>query len=117
MKTFIIIKDQFPALHAWDKCPFEEVKFLRWPHRHMFHVTLKIRVTHDDRDVEFFMVKNQLSKMLHDLYANRNLGSMSCEMLCKKIRSDLRFNVDVSLDIHSIIVSEDNENAAEVVFD
>lgn len=114
--SYIIIKDQFSAIHAWDKCPFEEVKFLRWPHRHMFHVTLKIRVSHDDRDLEFFMVKNALSKMLHDLYANRNLGSMSCEMMCKKIREDLKYNVDVALDVKSISVFEDNENGAEVVF-
>jgi len=115
-ETFIIVKDQFPALHSWPGCPYEEVAFLRNPHRHIFHVTVKIRVNHDDRDVEFFMFKNALSDMLHSLYANRDLGSMSCEMMCNKIKQDLGYNYFSAVDIHSISVFEDDENGAEVVF-
>ena len=115
-ETFIVVSDQFPALHAWTDCPYEEVAFLRTPHRHVFHVKVKVKVTHDDRAVEFFMLKNSLSKMLHDLYAHRDLGSLSCEMLCHNIKNDLRYNYPDPLEIHSISVFEDNENGAEVVF-
>jgi hypothetical protein len=116
-ETFIIVKDQFPALHAWVDCPFEEVSFLRTPHRHVFHVTVKVKVDHDDRAVEFFMLKNTLSSLLHDLFAHRDLGSKSCEMLCHDIKDSLKLNYDEGpLNIHSISVFEDNENGAEVVF-
>lgn len=115
-ETFIIVRDQFPALHSWPDCPHEEVAFLKNPHRHIFHVEVKVRVGHDNRAIEFFMLKNALSKMLHDLYSHRYLGSLSCEMLCNNIKTDLRYNFPVPLDVHSISVFEDNENGAEVVF-
>jgi len=115
-KTFVIVRHQFPALHAWTNCPHEEVSFLRHPHRHMFHVEVKVEVKHEDRDVEFFMLKNCLTQMIHDLYAHRDLGSRSCEMLCHEIRDSLHLNYPEPLYIHSISVFEDNENGAEVIF-
>jgi hypothetical protein len=115
-ETYIIIKDQFPALHAWLDCPYEEVAFLRNPHRHIFFVQVKIEVFHDDRDVEFFMVKRVLSNLLLNLFSNRFLGSKSCEMLCTEIRDIFYLNYPNDIIIHSVSVFEDNENGAEVVF-
>jgi len=115
-RTFIIVKAQFPALHAWVDCPYEEVAFLRYSHRHVFHVEVEIEVSHDNRDVEFFMVKNVLSRLLHDLYENKDLGTKSCEMLCSDIKRNLELNYPYSLDIYSVAVFEDNENGAKTFF-
>ena len=115
-RTFIIIKDQFAALHSWPDCPYEEVAFIRNPHRHIFYVQLKIEVSHDDRELEFFMVKKVLSKILHDIYADRDLGPNSCEMLCKDIKLAFEIKFPRKIRIYSISVSEDNENGSEVTF-
>jgi len=116
METYVIIKDQFPAFHAWSACPYDEVAFLRQPHRHMFHIQIKIKVSHYNRDVEFFMIKNTLAKILHESYVNQFFGDASCEMLCKNIKQDLVSNYPILLNIHSIQVWEDGENGAEVIF-
>lgn len=115
-ETYIIIRDQFPALHSWPECPHEEVAFLRNPHRHMFHVEVKLVVDHNDRAIEFFMFKRVLSQVLLDLYANRDLGSKSCEMLCNDLRHVIFYNYPEKVTIKSISVFEDGENGAEVVF-
>ena len=51
-KTFVVVKTTFSALHAWPECPYEDVAFLRTPHRHVFYVTMKIQTT-EDRELEF----------------------------------------------------------------
>ena len=34
IKQFIEIKTDFEAIHNWPECPFEDVDFLKHPHRH-----------------------------------------------------------------------------------
>lgn len=103
----IVIQDRFRATHAWENCPHEEVAFLRHPHRHEFHVTVKFAVEHDDRDLEFIMMKNRLSEFINDNYANRHMGKKSCEMIAREIGDHF--------DAHFVRVMEDGENGAEYV--
>ena len=105
-RTNVIIRTQFEALHAWPNCPIEEVAFLRHPHRHIFHVTVKLPVAHDDRDVEFIVFKRLLEEYLQG--QPMDLGSKSCEMLCIDILAKFEGITYVS-------VFEDNENGAEVI--
>ena len=51
----IIVKLQKEGIHNWDKCPFDEVDYLQYPHRHIFHIVCKKKVTHEDRDIEIIM--------------------------------------------------------------
>ena len=110
-KTLIVVKSQFEGIHAWDKCPHDDVGFLRHPHRHIFHVTMKVEVSHDDRQLEFIQVKRKLTQFLNSLDV-LNLGSTSCEMLAKQIG---RFFVPI-FPVNMVSVSEDEENSAEVYF-
>ena len=47
-------------------CAFEQVKFLRDEHRHIFWFECEKVVHHDDRDVEFIMFKREITKYLVD---------------------------------------------------
>lgn len=87
-KMAIEVKTQFEGLHCWPDAP-DEVKFLRHTHRHMFHVVLRLPVHHNDRELEFIMVKHELEKFLKERYswpdAPAALGRMSCEDIAKSI--------------------------------
>jgi hypothetical protein len=102
-KTFVVIRTQFEALHCWPSAP-EEVAFLREPHRHMFHVEMKWLVHHDDRDIEFFMMKWEVQEYINSNMA-MDLGHRSCEMICKQLAD--HFKADY------VSVFEDGENGAE----
>ena len=111
MKRFIVIRTQFEAMHCWPECPIEEVSFLRHPHRHMFHVEVKIPVTHSDRDKGFIVEKRKLDNFLRLLAgADKDLGRISCEDICDKIKEEMGYASMIS-------VFEDGENGAEVYYD
>jgi hypothetical protein len=97
---------KFPA--ALTEPELEEVKFLGYPHRHIFHFKVGIEVKHDDRDIEFILFKRWLEGLYDDSVLE--LDYKSCEMisndLCDTI-NDKYPNRDVT-----ISVAEDNENGS-----
>lgn len=95
---------QFEGIHCWPECPFEEVAYLRSPHRHMFHIKAWKEVFHDDRDVEFIMLKHVMLAYLDGRFPNRNMGRTSCEMLARELIE--------KFDLKACEVSEDGENGA-----
>lgn len=101
---FVVIKTQFSGRHNYPGAP-KEVEYLELIHRHMFYVTMKWKVTHDNRDKEFIMMKNKVNHFLRDNWENRYLGNRSCEMLAKRLAN--LFDADF------VSVFEDNENGAE----
>ena len=115
MKTNIIINTSFPAIHAWPDCSIEEVSFLLFPHRHIFHVVIKIPVSHDNREVEFIKAKMDLDAFIDEMLKNQNLGKMSCEMIINYLFTKCHFYTPTPPSY--ICVMEDNENGAEVYFD
>ena len=46
---------KYPA--ALEDPKLEDVSFLGYPHRHIFHFKVMIEVYHDDRDIEFIQFK------------------------------------------------------------
>jgi hypothetical protein len=96
-----------------------EVKFLGYPHRHMFHFRVWIQVFHEDRDIEFILFK----RWCQSLYTSNNSGlpegilelnNQSCEMLADQLYSKItdRYpNRDVWVE-----VSEDGENGCYVEY-
>ena len=104
---YIGINTQFTATHHWPDCPFDEVAFLRNPHRHVFHVKMKWKVDHNDRNMEFIMVKNFVDKYLNKNYHLQFLGAKSCEMIAEELGKE--FDADF------VSVYEDNENGAEYI--
>lgn len=105
MKTEIYITTSFPAFHAWPKAP-EQVAFLRNKHRHTFHVKMLFEVTHDDRQLEFFMVKEEVSNYIRDTYHSKDLGATSCEMIGEQLLEHftLACRVEVSEDLENGVV-------------
>lgn len=104
IQSVVYCKVDFEGIHCWPQCPFEEVRYLRDPHRHIFKITAYKEVNHDDRDVEFIMLKHQIEKFLEREYPGGILGAMSCEMLGRQLLEE--FN------LMQIDVSEDGENGA-----
>lgn len=110
MKTSIVVKLQYEALHNWpgvvEVLPhLPEIHFLQYPHRHIFHITLEKEVTHADRDIEIILFKREVLDYLQASF-NGHLGHRSCEMLAEQLLK--RFNC------LSAEVLEDNENGAKV---
>lgn len=96
----------FEGLHCWPGCPFEEVKYLRDLHRHVFHIKAHKQVFHDDRDVEFIMLKHKVEWYLKERYPGGAMGATSCEMLGRDLME--------KFDLIEVEVSEDGENGAIV---
>lgn len=103
----IIVKLQVEGIHFWKGCDIEEVDFLANAHRHIFHITCKKKVNHDDRDIEIIMLKRQILDFLESKYGKVcEFGSRSCEMIAVELRDTFQLNY--------CSVLEDNENGAEV---
>lgn len=113
--TKIFVTTKFEGIHCYPDAP-KEVSFLRSPHRHIFHVKAEIQVFHDDRELEFIIVKRDLDHFIsHDEQFTPNA---SCEMMASVLvgylenkwplpnLSDVRFI--------AVTVSEDGENGAYV---
>lgn len=97
---------QFEATHNWPECPFDEVDYLRVEHRHVFWIRAYKEVLHNDRDVEFIILKHRIEEYLAKQYPDNKLGSTSCEMLAEELIKEF--------DLLCCDVSEDNENGAVV---
>jgi hypothetical protein len=118
----VFVTLQLEGIHNWPGCPFDEVAYLRDPHRHMFHIKANKVVTHSDRDVEFIMLKHRIEAYLLTTYGqpivhdsgweicdNKRVcvfGAMSCEMIAIELINEF--------DLCKCEVSEDGENGAIV---
>lgn len=111
MISRICVKHIIPGIHKWPDAP-ATVGFLQSPHRHLFTYKLWFKVSHDDRDLEFFTLKELFQEWLDRMYAGQpklgyNFKSRSCEHLAKEA---LRFHPNLL----SVEVWEDDENGAVV---
>jgi hypothetical protein len=95
------------ATGGWD-----DVGFLGYAHRHIFHFRVAIDVFHDDRDIEFI----QFKRWLESLYGDNviSLNHKSCEMIAEDLATQIH-NKYPNRNI-TISVAEDNENGAELTF-
>lgn len=106
---YIIIQFQIPALHCWPEAP-QEVSFLRSPHRHVFHYKVWLNVNHNNRDLEFILLKGQMREWVKERYAG-NAGHRSCEQLAEELGE---YCFAQGWQPLSIEVYEDGENAGGV---
>jgi hypothetical protein len=104
MNIYVVVTFAFDGVHHWPECPFPEVEFLRYPHRHLFHVKMTKPVTHADRDVEIIMLKREAQDFCVMNFSNA--GRRSCEDMALALLSE--FNLT------SAEVLEDGENGAIV---
>jgi len=99
-----------PKLATGDE---DDVSFLGYPHRHIFHFRVAIEVFHDDRDIEFIQFKRWLEKLYDQ--KTLQLDYKSCEM----ISDDLYIAITKKYPSRriEIDVSEDGENGSHAVYE
>lgn len=106
MKYYVLVSFQFEGFHSWPQAP-DEVAFLRDRHRHIFHVRAKKRVQHEDRDVEFILLKRELERCAQRLSPSTLVQYWSCETWATHFVR--------TYDLAECEVWEDKENGALVV--
>ena len=106
------------GFHCYPGAP-DEVSYLRERHRHKFFFKVSVEVFHDDRDIEFHMLLNQIEQWYSD--GSLELDYKSCEMMADELFVKLqRHFIDEGL-VHKdrqcvIEVSEDRECGAVSVY-
>jgi len=118
VKKSIWVTFQKEGIHNYPDAP-DEVDFLRYPHRHIFHFKVQIEVYNNDRDIEFFIFK----RWLESLYVENNhvsdsatldLNHKSCEMIADELAKQIKDKY--SQRFLAIDVSEDNENGCHIEY-
>ena len=63
-KTYITVRTEFEGFHRYPNAGEidSRIKFLENEHRHIFKVEVTASVTHNDRELEFFLVKWALDR-------------------------------------------------------
>lgn len=120
LKRAVTVRTQYEGIHCWPEAPVE-VGFLRSPHRHIFQIRANIEVEHNDRDVEFIMVKHRIDNWLktkcvvtgeYDSEGSVwDMGRMSCEDVAEQVIEVICDFVGSYRTI-TVFVSEDGENEA-----
>ena len=101
--------DTDPKLATGD---WDDVSFLGFPHRHIFHFKVWIEVFHDDRDIEFIQFKRWLERLYNEDVVQ--LDYKSCEMIADDLAVTIQ---DKYPDRYiKISVAEDNENGCEMEY-
>ena len=109
-KLFITVKNQFDDIHCYPNAP-EEVNYLKNLHRHTFMLESKIEVFHEDRELEFYMVKDFIDSIIPEL--KQLVSAKSCENIAVFILNSLK-NKYGSNRYYEISCSEDGWNKATV---
>lgn len=100
----VIVRLQVEGIHNWETCDINEVMFLKYPHRHIFHIELAKSVEDSDREIEIIMLKRHIKNYLGEEPVK--FRSKSCEMIAEDL-----LNV---FDADYVIVTEDGENGAKI---
>ena len=96
------------ATGGWD-----DVSFLGFPHRHMFHVRVEIQVFHNERDIEFIQFKRWLERQ-YTGEGTLQFNGKSCESIAEDLGAVIMTRYpDRDL---SIQVAEDGENGATLTW-
>lgn len=109
---YIWVTFQKEGIHRYPEAltnpELEDVKFLGYDHRHIFHFRVDLEVRHDNRDVEFI----QMKRWLESLYQTETLklDYRSCEMMSDDLAVLVKDKYPGRK--FKISVSEDNENGS-----
>jgi hypothetical protein len=107
LTSCVVSKTVVDGYHRWPEARAEH-EYLSFRHRHLFYVRCWWTVSHDDRDIEFIEASRSISSFFEKRFGKpAELGSMSCEQICKTILDEYPSVIKVSC-------YEDDENGAEV---
>ena len=87
---------------------WDDVSYLGYPHRHIFHFKVAIDVHHDDRDIEFIQFKRWLERLYDQ--GTLELDYRSCEMISDALAE--KINAKYPGRSIEIEISEDGENGS-----
>lgn len=116
-KKFIFVTFQKEGIHCFPEAAndpkyatgnWDDVSFLGYPHRHIFHFKVWISVNQNNRDIEFFQFKRWLERLYNDNVIQ--LDNRSCEMISDELYEQINKqypNREIRIE-----VSEDNENGS-----
>ena len=105
--------DSDPKLATGD---WDDVSFLGYPHRHIFHFRVRIEVFHDDRDIEFIQFKRWMERLYSGASKDEVLvlDHKSCEMIADDLYSQISAKYQGRF--VEIEVSEDGENGCQIYY-
>ena len=106
--------DTDPKLATGD---WDDVSFLGFPHRHIFHFKVWIEVFHNDRDIEFIQFKRWLERLYAEVDSSTPvlyLDHKSCEMIADELAVTIQEQYPNRY--VKISVAEDNENGCEIEY-
>jgi len=115
LKKSIFVTTKIEGFHKYPNAP-DEVSFLRNLHRHMFGIKVRIEVYHNERELEFIIVKQDLIKYLETRIKQDE--NNSCETLAESIHKYITLNYCYETQrLVWVEVDEDGENGASVFGD
>jgi len=95
IKLYLVIE----GYHKYPNAPIE-VEFLKYQHRHLFHIKIDLKVDVLDRQFEIFMCEEKLRNLLIENFGSPcNFDNMSCESIAnfiyKNFMTDRILNIEV----------------------
>ena len=113
IETYIEVPFSFYFKHCYKHAP-DQVKFLREEHPHDFDCLVTIEVLHNDRELEFYIVREFLNSKIVSI-KRRTAKKASCEMISDVIFSILQKEYGRDRKI-MIRVKEDNKYGSFKVY-
>lgn len=117
MNKYIIVTNNFKGYHRYAKAP-ANVQFLQNIHRHVFNVKTTIEVFHNERELEFFCLQDEIERFIRRHYNHKwttyveGIYIGSCEALAEALVLYLKETYPGRY--VRVEVWEDNENGAIV---
>lgn len=105
--------DSDPKLATGD---WDDVSYLGFPHRHIFHFRVRIEVFHDDRDIEFIQFKRWMERLYSGASKDEVLvlDHRSCEMVADELYD--KISTKYPGRFVEIDVAEDGENGCSIYY-
>lgn len=85
MKREVITYNEIQGFHNYPCAP-SDVKYLSYPHRHVFVIKTKSLVTHNEREIEIITQQDKIEQCLINKFGYPCMfGAMSCESIAEWI--------------------------------
>jgi hypothetical protein len=105
----VITKNYIEGFHNYPEAT-GHVEFLKYKHRHIFHVECGFYVANNNREIEIFTQQFEINEYFAHIFGvPAQFRNMSCEMIAKKVLVDFQYK-----NIHYVKVSEDGQGGAIV---
>lgn len=92
MSSKIRVKLDVLGTHSWPGA-YGEVEFLKHEHHHQFNFVIETDVNHDNRAIEFIMLRMDVLDLIYEKYPTDRwivkFGERSCEMIANEIQEEL----------------------------